>query len=103
MELRRASRRVRRGTLRIAFLPAPPDGVRIAYALPRRVGTAVVRNRVRRRLRAAFETIERAGQVPFPQGSYLVSASAETARIPFSTLVATAEALLRELAEGVAR
>lgn len=100
VELRRAARRVRRGTLRIAYLPAPSDRVRIAYALPRRVGNAVVRNRVRRRLRAAFMTIERAGQVAFPQGTYLVSASADTARVPFSTLVATAEALLRELAEG---
>lgn len=91
---------MRRGTLRIAYLPAPADRVRIAYALPRRVGNAVVRNRVRRRLRAVFATIERAGHVPFPQGTYLVSASAETARVPFSTLVDTAETLLRELGEG---
>lgn len=99
MELRRAARRVRRGTLRIAYLPVPTDRVRVAYALPKRVGTAVVRNRVRRRLRSAFESIENAGQHSFPKGTYLVSASAEVARMPFVELVASLTSMLRELSE----
>jgi ribonuclease P protein component len=44
--------------------------VRLAFAVPRRVGNAVVRNRVRRRLRASFRELVRAGQAP--AGAYLV-------------------------------
>ena len=42
----------------VAFLPGGTD-VRVAYAIGRRVGPAVVRNRVRRRLRAAVRELDR--------------------------------------------
>lgn len=44
--------------------------VRVAFAIPRRVGPAVVRNRVRRQLRAVLDRLrdERA----LPDGAYLV-------------------------------
>ncbi len=75
----------------------------MAYGLSRRVGGAVVRNRIRRRLRAVFALIEQrheAGTARFPNGTYLVSASAAAAHVPFDELVHTAEVLLAELDAG---
>ncbi|MBA2280853.1 MAG: ribonuclease P protein component, partial [Acidimicrobiia bacterium] len=52
--------RSRAGVVRLTWLPAEPGDesttppVRVAYAIGRPVGTAVVRNRLRRRLRAAM-------------------------------------------------
>ena len=68
----------------VHFLP-DEDGsaeVKVAYAVGRKVGTAVVRNRCRRRLRAiAFElTPELAA------GAYLVTVGAEGASLGFQEL-----------------
>jgi ribonuclease P protein component len=49
----------------------PTDVTRLAVALPRSVGSAVVRNRIRRRLRVVFRGLDELGQIP--AGSYLVS------------------------------
>lgn len=68
------------GPLRLTALFDDPLGSsqsrprwRIAFAIPRSVGTAVVRNRARRRLRAQFRAliVEDAHQIP--DGAYLVS------------------------------
>ena len=62
---------MRRGPLSVTFVPAGVDGPpRVAYAIGRRVGGAVVRNRLRRRLRAAVR--ETPGLAP---GAYLVGVS----------------------------
>jgi ribonuclease P protein component len=55
----------------------------VAYAINRKVGTAVVRNRVRRRLRAALAGIDRAEPQRLPAGAYLISADASLAELPF--------------------
>ena len=52
--LRRSGRRARRGPVTVTYAavrPAPEP--RVAYAVGKRVGKAVVRNRLRRQLRAA--------------------------------------------------
>lgn len=46
--------RGRSGPLRVSYV-AGVDGVNVAYAISRKVGSAVVRNRLRRRLRAALD------------------------------------------------
>jgi len=46
-------------------------GVRVAYAISKPVGSAVVRNRVRRRLRSILAGIDRAPR-SLPPGVYLV-------------------------------
>jgi ribonuclease P protein component len=68
--------------------PAPP---RVAIATPRATGTAVARNRVRRRLRAAVAAHEHALA---PGGAYLFGAGREAVGAPFDTLETTVGELL---------
>lgn len=99
--LRSPSLRVRRGAIRLAWIPDPRGRRRVAYALPRRIGSAVVRNRIRRRLRAVFRTLddERSSGVTtrFPPGTYLVSAESVVATLPYEQMVATVRKLLIEV------
>lgn len=57
---------------------------RVAYAVGKRVGSAVVRNRVRRRLRAAVT--QRHQGAPLPSGAYLVGAGSDAARCSWTDL-----------------
>lgn len=79
----RTARRGRSGPLTVAHLPGeasePP---RVAFAIGRRVGGAVVRNRVRRRLRAHLASRSFA----LPAGVYLVSAGPAAATASFDEL-----------------
>jgi ribonuclease P protein component len=54
----------------------------VGYAISKKAGGSVVRNRIRRRLRAAIE----AGNVPVTSGFYLISADAAAATLPFTDL-----------------
>ena len=99
-ELHRA-RRVRRATLTVSFVadravPARPP--RVAYAVGRANGGAVVRNRVRRRLRAAIHDLAaEGGLVP---GNYLVSAAPGTAELGSAALKTVLEAAVDAAAAG---
>ena len=76
LELRRSGRRARSGVLAITFAPDPPDRgdpPRVAFAIPRRVGPAVVRNRIRRRIRSALRTLMDTSPTSVPLGAYLIS------------------------------
>lgn len=58
---------------------------RVAFAIGRKAGGAVVRNRIRRRLRAIVREVE-----PLLQpGAYLVGAGAEASSMPYGELKAT--------------
>jgi len=89
--LARAERHTR-GPVTIRFVPGqsevPP---RVAYAVSG-TGNAVVRNRLRRRLRAAVARAE--GELA-AGGAYLVSARREALTMPFDSLVETLAALFR--------
>lgn len=84
-ELRRV-RRVRIGSIAVSWVPTqaaePPQ---VAYAIGRRVGPAVTRNRLRRRMRA----ILRESPVGLPPGAYLVTAGPEATYLSFNDLRST--------------
>ncbi len=95
--LRREGRRARRGPLTVTWLaPDRGDGnpPRAGFALGRSVGGAVVRNRVRRRLRAALRELQAAGRLP--AGAYLLGGTAELAELPWPVLVDLVEATITE-------
>ena len=85
----------------MTWVPAVADGAgvaagepaRVAFAIGRRVGGAVERNRLRRRLRAALAETELA------PGSYLVSAGPEAAHLSGAELRSTLTDALTMLAE----
>lgn len=72
--LSRSRARGRSGPLRVVRAPLPvdddPAARRVAYALPRAVGSAVVRNRIRRRLRPMMSELAAADHLG--PGLYLV-------------------------------
>jgi ribonuclease P protein component len=87
-----AVRRHRRGPISMSFLPGDPSTPpRVAYAVGRRVGPAVVRNRVRRRLRAAAFTHRAELR---PGGAYLFGASPAAATASYAELDAAMAQLL---------
>jgi ribonuclease P protein component len=68
----------------VVHLPGSGE-VRVAFAIGRKVGPAVVRNRLRRRLRAAMRELDRStGGVP--TGAYLVTLRPEAARAGYREL-----------------
>jgi len=83
-ELRRSKRRAWSGPVRVQFLPAgeADETRRVAFAVPRKVGTAVERNRCRRRLRSVV--LETATLLP--AGSYLVGIDKAVRDLPFQEL-----------------
>lgn len=77
-------RRRRRGPISMTFLPGDPSmPPRVAYAVGKRVGPAVVRNRVRRRMRAAT-LAHRRGLVP--GGVYLFGAAPAAAAARYAEI-----------------
>jgi ribonuclease P protein component len=78
---------------RIGRAGEPP---RVAYAVGRRVGPAVARNRARRRLRAAVAE-HRADLAP--GGVYLFEAEPAVLMLPFAELADTVAGLIRDTRE----
>lgn len=77
--LSRQGRRVREGPLTVIHRPDATDP-RVAFAVGRKVGPAVVRNRLRRRLRALWRQASPRG------GDYLIVAAPTAAGLTFSQL-----------------
>jgi len=71
------------------------DEIRVGFTVTRKVGGAVIRNRARRRLRAAAEMVI---STQAAQGhDYVVIGRAGTIRRPFPDLVGDLEAALKKL------
>ena len=96
-ELRRHGRRGRSGPVAVTWLPATSeDPPRVAFSVGRRVGTAVVRNRLRRRLQAWLR--EHAGELA--GGAYLVTVDPPAAALSGD---AVRRALATALADATSR
>ena len=90
-DLRRSSLRGRSGPLSVSFVARPEwDRSQVAYAVSRKVGNAVQRNRLRRRLRAIVA--DRAAELPM--GAYVVRSSDGGPTLDFDELkVAMSQAM----------
>lgn len=91
-------RRYRSGPVSVVVMPsvdalnALPGPPRVAYAIGKRVGPAVTRNRVRRRLRAC---VRRHAHALSPGSIYLFGASPAAGAAPFGDLDQAVARLLR--------
>jgi ribonuclease P protein component len=93
------ARRHRRGPISVRFVPGDPaEPPRVAFALGRNVGSAVRRNRARRRLRAAIAA--HAGELE--PGSYLFGGGPDVVTVPFPTLEHAVVELLGATRDGAA-
>jgi ribonuclease P protein component len=73
------------GPVAVVVMERPSaDRAAVAFALPRRVGSAVTRNRVRRRLREICRDLTQSGELPV--GSYLFTTRGDCTQIRFTTL-----------------
>ena len=73
-----------------------PEVTRVAYAIGRPVGTAVRRNRLRRRLRAVLDRCERAGRMP--SSAYLMICRPDATYLDASGLTSCVDDLLTRAA-----
>jgi ribonuclease P protein component len=89
----------RHGALSARLRPGDPDQpTRVAYAIPRAVGGAVERNRIRRRLRAAVRDLESELE---PGGTYLISVGPALMRTDGTQLRDALRTVLRAVRETV--
>ena len=74
--LRRNGEMIKKGSLRVLYRAAtdPGDGPRVAFSVSRTFGTAVVRNRLRRRIRMVMTDIAKQPE-GLPSGDYLILVS----------------------------
>ena len=80
--------RYRSGPIRCRFI-ATGDRPRRAFAIGRKFGTAVQRNRARRRIDAALDIVARDHHIP--EGDYLFACSSAILHLEFAELVQNAE------------
>ncbi len=82
--LRSQGNRGRSGPIRAIYLPHDGPSVEVAFAIGRKFGSAVHRNRARRRIQAAL----RDETVIVAPGAYLFSCHTEVMTMPFASLLA---------------
>ena len=87
---------VRRGPLRVSYRATPTDA-RVLFAVPKSVGTAVVRNRARRRVREALRELAGDGTIVLSDGEYRLGISSSLDRLSAVELRATLAKLLGDL------
>jgi len=79
---------------------AAAEPPRLAFAVPRSVGPAVVRNRLRRRVRAHLAEVRRTSPERFPAGAWLVALSADAATAPPAQLLSDVDRCLERSIGG---
>ena len=86
----------RRGPLRVSH-HAAPGASRVRFVVPKSVGTAVVRNRARRRVREILHELVRDRVVVLADGEYRLSIFAPLETLSATKLRATVGGLLRDV------
>ena len=82
----RQAKRVRSGPLTVSFIDGhPAEPPRVAYAIGRKVGNAVTRNRIRRRLRVVVTRLD----PPMGPGAYLIGVAPQASELTLQELQAT--------------
>lgn len=71
------------------------DPPRLAFSFGRRLGKAVVRNKLRRRVRSIFTQLAKEDRVP--PGVYLVGMSPSGAQMSYSSIATHVETLLSKI------
>jgi ribonuclease P protein component len=94
-QLRREGVRTGIGPVRLVSRLDTDQEPRIAFAIPRSVGSAVARNRIRRRLRAVLVEIVTDDPTALPGGDHLIRVTGRIDRWSPSELRTTMRALLR--------
>jgi ribonuclease P protein component len=90
---------VRGARLALTYVPLDESRPQVAFAIPRKVGGAVVRNRARRRVRPLFAA--QVGSRALPAGAYLVQISAPLDDLDAGALGAEVERLFDALTARV--
>jgi ribonuclease P protein component len=98
--LRREGTRVRGTRLALTYLRGDSARPEVAFAISRKVGGAVVRNRCRRRVRPLLAAHARSGRLP--PGAYLVQVAARVDQLEAPVLAHEVDRLLVALDERVA-
>ena len=70
--LRKHGKRAHNGSISVMFLPDGRAAPCLAFSITRKVGSAVVRNKIRRQLREEFRRIFLSNPAIIPPGSYLI-------------------------------
>ena len=91
-------RTVRSGPLRVRYLVAALDQPAVGFAIGKKTGGSVVRNRIRRRLRAAVFAVD----APVTSAFYLISADAAAATVPFEDLTNAVRAAFAHVSDAAA-
>lgn len=91
VRVRKAPIREESTLFRLAAARGCSDDSRIAFIVSRRLGSAVRRNRVRRRLRQAFESLITR---PHPPLDIVVVARRTILDVPFATIAAEADEMM---------
>jgi ribonuclease P protein component len=93
--LRREGTRVRGTRLALTFVPSGDERPELAFAISRKVGGAVVRNRCRRRVRPLLAEHDRTGRLR--PGAYLVQIHGRIDALPATDVAGEVDALLAAL------
>ena len=96
--LRVNGKTVKRGFLSVVFSPSESfsGGIRVAFAVGRSVGGAVVRNRIKRRLREAFAKMITENKL-VPNGDYLIRVFPGVNNKSFTFLTENLEDIIEDL------
>lgn len=92
-QLRADGQRRGRGPIRLVIRPDATQGAKFAYAIPRSVGNAVVRNRIKRRVRAVLHELD-SHSPGLSGGDHLIRVTGPIEHWSHATLRTTMAALL---------